>query len=73
MFTLPTNIICGYCDCSEFGNLKISPKRTTVKFEIEFYLEDSFSTFADEIEYPIKNHYIQIATPGQIRYSHLPF
>ncbi len=40
MFTLPENITCGYCDCSEFGTLKVSSKRTVTKYEIEFYLED---------------------------------
>lgn len=73
MLSLPYNISCGYCDCSEFGDLKISPKRKTVKFEIEFYLENGLSTFADNKEYIIKKHYIQIAKPNQIRYSILPF
>ena len=73
MITLPYNIICGYCDCSEFGDSKISPKRKTVKFEIEFFLEDGLSTFADNNKYTIKKHHIQIAKPGQIRYSYLPF
>lgn len=73
MITLPYNITCGYCDCSEFGNLSVSPKRKTVKFEIEFYLEDGNLTFTDDKEYLIKKHYIQIAKPNQIRYSKLPF
>lgn len=73
MITLPHNITCGYCDCSEFGNLSVSPKRKTVKFEIEFYLEDGNLTFTDGKEYLIKKHYIQIAKPNQIRYSKLPF
>ena len=73
MISLPYNITCGYYDCSEFENLKISPKRKAMKFEIEFYLEDALSTFADDNEYKIKKHYIQIAKPNQIRYSHLPF
>lgn len=73
MITLPYNIVCGYCDCSEFGDLNLSPKRKAIKFEIEFYLEDGLSTFADDNEYIIKKHHIQIAKPGQIRYSLLPF
>ena len=74
MLTLPYNIVCGYFDCqSEFGNLNVSPKRKTTKFEIEFYLEDGLSTFADNNEYKIKKHYIQIAKPNQVRYSQLPF
>lgn len=73
MINLPYNITCGYCDCSEFGSLSVSPKRKTVKFEIEFYLEDGKSTFTDGKEYLIKKHYIQIAKPNQIRYSNLPF
>lgn len=73
MLSLPYNIICGYCDCSEFGELSVSPKRKVIKYEIEFYLEDGLSTFADGREYKIKKHHIQIAKPNQIRYSYLPF
>lgn len=73
MLSLPYNIACGYCDCSEFGSLSVSPKRKTIKFEIEFYLEDGRSTFTDGKEYLIKKHHIQIAKPNQIRYSKLPF
>lgn len=73
MIILPYNITCGYYDCSEFGDLSISPKRKTTKFEIEFYLEDGLSTYADNKEYIVKKHHIQIAKPGQIRYSILPF
>ena len=73
MLTLPYDITCGYYDCSEFGELKVSPKRRAVKYEIEFFLEDGLSTYADGNAYTIKKHHIQIATPGQVRYSHLPF
>ena len=41
---LPQKISCGYCDCSEFGNLSISPERTSVRYEIEYYLEDGRAT-----------------------------
>ena len=50
MLTLPTDITCGYFDCSEFGGLKVSPKRKVLKFEIEFYLEDANSTFSNRKE-----------------------
>lgn len=73
MLLLPENIKCGYCDCSEFGGLKVSPRRTVNQYEIEFYLEDGFTTTADDKTYEIKKHFIQIASPGQIRYSVLPF
>lgn len=73
MISLPYNIVCGYCDCSEFGELRVSPKRVVTKFEVEFYLEDGLFTFADDKKYEIKKHHIQIAKPNQIRYSHLPF
>ena len=73
MLTLPTDITCGYFDCSEFGGLKVSPKRKVLKFEIEFYLENANSTFSDGKEYKILKNHIQIAKPGQIRYSILPF
>lgn len=73
MLTLPENISCGYCDCSEFGSLTISPKRTVNKYEIEFYIEDGLTTITDTKIYKIKKNYIQIAKPGQVRYSKLPF
>lgn len=73
MLTLPENITCGYFDCSEFGNLKVSPKRKVTKYEFEFYLEDGKTTSTDNRIYNIKKDYIQIAKPGQIRYSKLPF
>ena len=73
MLTLPQNITCGYCDCSEFGSLSVSPKRKVTKFEIEFYLEDAKTTTTDDRTFEIKKHYIQIAKPGQIRHSELPF
>lgn len=73
MLTLPENILCGYCDCSEFGTLKTSPKRIVTKYEIEFYLEDGKSTTTDGRTFEIKKDHIQIAKPGQIRHSELPF
>ena len=73
MLSLPENITCGYCDCSEFGNLEISPKRKVTKYEFEFYLEDGKTTTTDNNVYSIKKDYIQIAKPGQIRFSELPF
>lgn len=72
MLTLPYDITCGYCHYSKFGTTNISPKRTVTKFEIEFYVEDGLETFADDNAYTIRKEYIQIATPGQIRYSRLP-
>ena len=72
--TLPENINCGYFDCAkEFGALTTSPKRKVEKFEIEFYLEDGYTTTTDDRTYQILKNYIQIAKPGQIRYSRLPF
>jgi len=73
MLTLPQNISCGYFDCSDFGSITVSPKRTVTKFELEFYLEDGKTTTTDNRTYQIKKDYIQIAKPGQIRYSELPF
>ena len=70
---LPKNIQCGYWDGSEFGNLTVSPKRRVSKYEIEFYLEDGKTTTIDNRTYEIKKNHIQIAKPGQIRHSPLPF
>ena len=73
MLCLPENIYCGYCDCSEFGTLTISPPRRVTKYEIEFYLEDGKTTTSDDRTYHIKKHHVQIAKPGQVRHSVLPF
>lgn len=73
VLSLPFNITCGYCDCSDFGNLKVTPYRDVNRFEIEYYLVDALSTTTDDIEYPIKADYILIAKPGQRRCSKLPF
>lgn len=73
MLSLPENITCGYFDCSEFGDSEVSPKRTVTKYEIEFYLDDGKTTTCDDNTYEIKKDYIQIAKPGQVRFSELPF
>ena len=70
---LPTTLICGYCDCSEFGTLKTSPERTAKSFEIEYYLENGFETYLNGEKIPIYADHILIAKPGDVRYSHLPF
>ncbi len=73
MIQLPKDISCGYFDCSEFGEISQSPKRLVTKYEIEFYLEDGKTTTTDNRTFAIKKNYIQIAKPGQIRHSQLPF
>lgn len=73
MLKLPENIICGYFDCAQFGMLSVSPKRRVLKYEIEFYLEDGKKTTTDDRTFDIKKNYIQIAKPGQVRHSLLPF
>jgi len=73
MIILPEQVVCGYCDCSEFGALTVSPQRRITGFEIELYLEDGFSRFLDGREYKIQKNYIQIAKPGQTGSSILPF
>lgn len=73
MLTLPENISCGYFDCSEFGDLSVSPHRIVSKYEIEFYLCDGKTTTTDGRTFQISKNYIQIAKPGQIRHSELPF
>lgn len=73
MIMLPENIRCGYCDCSEFGGLHVSPQRIVKQYEIEFYLADGFTTTADDKTYDIRKYFVQIAVPGQVRHSVLPF
>lgn len=73
LFGLFFELDCGCFDASEFSNIRISPKRRTGRYEIEYYLTDAGMTFCDGEEYTIKADHIQIAHPGQVRYSHLPF
>ena len=67
------DLSCGSFDGSEFPGMHISPRRRTVRYEIEYYLTDADVTFCDEESYTIRADHIQIARPGQVRYSHLPF
>ena len=71
--SLPTALICGYFDSSEFGPLKISPERISNRFEIEYYLEDGRETYLNGEAIKICADRILIAKPGDIRYSRLPF
>ena len=71
--SLPRTLLCGYCDCSEFGTLKTSPNRTAKSFEIEYYLENAFETYLNGEKIPIHADRILIAKPGDVRYSRLPF
>ncbi len=73
MLSMPQNIICGYFDSSTFGDATYSPKRIVTKFEIDLFLKDGSVTYSDDRKYVIKKDYIQIAKPGQTRYSVLPF
>ena len=70
---LPTHLICGYFDCSMFGDLKISPERKRTLFEIEYYLEDGKTTFSNGIAYPIRRDFVRISSPGEVGNSLLPF
>ena len=70
---LPRELICGYFDCSVFGDLKQSPLRQRTLFEIEYYLEDGRITYSDGVAYPIRRGYIRVGSPGEYSYSLLPF
>ena len=72
-FTLPERIICGYFDCSIFGDLKESPKRVRTLYEIEYYLDDGRFTYTEGVAYPIKKGHIRIGVPGERCNSLLPF
>ncbi|MBE6689366.1 MAG: helix-turn-helix transcriptional regulator [Ruminococcaceae bacterium] len=71
--TLPQNVICGYFDCSIFGDLKQSPERVRTLYEIEYYLEDGKLTYSDGVAYSIRKGYIRIGVPGERCNSLLPF
>ena len=73
MLTIHENILCGYFDCSPFGNLTQSKLRHCKLYEIEFYLEDAKTTTLDGTVYLIRKNHLLIAKPGQTRYSQLPF
>lgn len=70
---LPSAFYCGYFDCTIFGELSVSPKRTRRMYEIEYYLENGKNTFSDDCAYRIKKHYVLIGRPGEICNSELPF
>lgn len=70
---LPSDLKCGYFDCSGFGALKVSPKRVCTMFELEYYPEDAKYSFANEVAYPIRRNWVRICSPGEERYSELPF
>lgn len=72
-FLIPTNPTCGYFDCSSFGSLKVSPRRTCSTFEIEYFLEDGKNTYCGENVYHIQRNFVLICLPGEERYSELPF
>ena len=71
--SMPTQLTCGYFDCSSFGALKVSPARICTTFEIEYFLDDGKNTFSDGVAYPIRRNYVRICSPGEKRYSELPF
>ncbi|MBQ2738285.1 MAG: helix-turn-helix transcriptional regulator [Clostridia bacterium] len=71
--TVPYNLTCGYFDCSSFRQLKVSPQRRCETFEVEYFLEDGKNTFSDGVAYPIRKNFVLICTPGEERYSELPF
>lgn len=71
--SLPTTFRCGYFDCSVFGDLSRSPKRTRSVFEIEYYLENGKETYSDGRSYRIQKHHILIGRPGEVCNSDLPF
>ena len=71
--SFPTNLTCGYFDCSTFTPLKISPKRICTMFEIEYFLEDGGNTYSNGATYPIRENWVRLCLPGEERYSDLPF
>ena len=70
---LPSNIICGYCDSSAFGNLKVTPKRVSTMYEIEYFVEDGKYVFLNGTAYRARKNYVHICLPGDVRNSELPF
>lgn len=72
-FIMPTDMVCGYFDSREFGDIPFSPERAVTRYEIELYLTDGFYTVSDGEQYPIRQDHIRIARPGQRCYSKLPF
>ena len=70
---LPTEVTCGYFDCSSFAPSKESPPRKCETFEVEFFLADGENTYINDVAYPIRRNYALISIPGEMRYSVLPF
>ncbi len=72
-FILPENITCGYFDCSEFGELKISKERISKCYEIEYFLESGKFSYLNGEEIAVKSDRVIVAKPGDKRHSLLPF
>ena len=73
MFALPTDLTAGSYDSREHFGAKYSPTRKAMRFEIEYYTEDGQQTYVDGVAHPIRAGWVQIAKPGQLRYSRLHF
>ena len=70
---LPSNILCGYFDSNAFGPIKVTPKRVSTMFEIEYFLEEGKNIFFNDTTYRVQKNYVHISSPGDIRNSELPF
>ncbi len=65
---------CGIYDSFlEYGNIPVSPPRTTTMFEIEIPLEKSGIVHIDDDDIALTPDIIICAKPGQVRSSNLPF
>ena len=70
---LPTRLMCGYYDSRNFSSLATSSKYISTMFVFEYFLEDGGNMYSDDIAYPIRRNFALISSPGEERYSELPF
>ncbi len=72
--TLPTIFGAGFFNSHEkFGNIKVTPDRPVLRYEIEFFPKAGGTLFVDGRRYDIHPGMVLCARPGQVRHSLLPF
>lgn len=71
---LPVILGAGLFDSSNrFGSLLKSAPREVKTYELEYFFENDGISVVNDQEYPVRSRHILLASPGDIRYSYLPF
>ena len=66
--------MCGLYDSQlQFHDVKVTPKRTTKSYEIEYYLSENGYSYVDDAKIPHKEGNLLFIRPNQVRYSEKSF